>query len=63
MFTGIIEDVGVIESLVPCGEDIRLTIKTDKLDMSDVSMGDVIANNGVCLTVVAPIKKTLAWIF
>jgi len=53
MFTGIIEDVGVIESLVPSGEDIRLSIKTDKLDMSDVSLGDSIANNGVCLTVVA----------
>ena len=53
MFTGIIEDVGLIEGLVPSGEDIRLTIKTDKLDMSDVSLGDSIANNGVCLTVVA----------
>jgi riboflavin synthase len=53
MFTGIIEDVGLIESLVPTGEDIRLSIKTDKLDMSDVSLGDSIANNGVCLTVVA----------
>jgi riboflavin synthase len=59
MFTGIIEDVGVIESLVPCGEDIRLTIKTDKLVMSDVSMGDIIANNGECLTVVALSKKRL----
>jgi riboflavin synthase len=53
MFTGIIEDVGLIEGLVPSGEDIRLSIKTDKLDMSDVSLGDSIANNGVCLTVVA----------
>lgn len=53
MFTGIIEDVGLIESLEPTGEDIRLSIKTNKLDMSDVSLGDSIANNGVCLTVVA----------
>ena len=53
MFTGIIEDVGLIEGLVPSGEDIRLSIKINKLDMSDVSMGDSIANNGVCLTVVA----------
>jgi riboflavin synthase len=56
MFTGIIEDVGLIEGLVPSGEDIRLSIKTDKLDMSDVSLGDSIANNGVCLTVVAMSK-------
>ncbi len=52
MFTGIIEDVGVIQSLTPSGDDIRLSIKTTKLDMSDVNLGDSIANNGVCLTVV-----------
>ncbi|PKG95657.1 riboflavin synthase [Paraglaciecola sp. MB-3u-78] len=56
MFTGIIEDVGLIEALIPSGADIRLSIKTDKLDMSDVSFGDSIANNGVCLTVVAMSK-------
>ena len=52
MFTGIIEDIGVIQSLTPSGDDIRLSIKTNKLDMSDVNLGDRIANNGVCLTVV-----------
>jgi riboflavin synthase len=57
MFTGIIEDVGIIEALIPSGEDIRLSIKTDKLDMRDVSFGDSIANNGVCLTVVAMSKN------
>jgi len=53
MFTGIIEDVGVIQTLQPSGDDIRLTIGVNKLDMSDVALGDSIANNGVCLTVVA----------
>ena len=57
MFTGIIEDVGIIEGLIPSGEDRRLSIKTDKLDMSDISLGDSIANNGVCLTVVAMWKN------
>jgi riboflavin synthase len=57
MFTGIIEDVGLVEGLIPSGEDIRLSIKTDKLDMSDVCLGDSIANNGVCLTVVAMSKN------
>lgn len=52
MFTGIIEDVGHIESLTPTGDDIRLRIRVNKLDMSDVALGDSIANNGVCLTVV-----------
>ncbi|WP_133468636.1 riboflavin synthase [Paraglaciecola marina] len=60
MFTGIIEDVGVIESLTPSGEDIRLSIKVQKLDMSDVKLGDSIANNGVCLTVVALSKHSFS---
>ena len=60
MFTGIIEDVGVIESLTPSGEDIRLSINTNKLDMSDVKLGDSIANNGVCLTVVAMSKNSFS---
>lgn len=52
MFTGIIESVGYIDTLQPKGDDIRLTVKVGKLDMSDVSLGDSIATNGVCLTVV-----------
>ncbi|MFQ3235137.1 MAG: riboflavin synthase [Paraglaciecola sp.] len=52
MFTGIIEDVGQVQSLNPNGNDIRLSVKVNKLDMSDVALGDSIANNGVCLTVV-----------
>lgn len=52
MFTGIIEAVGQIQSLQPKGDDIRLTVKVNHLDMSDVALGDSIATNGVCLTVV-----------
>lgn len=52
MFTGIIEAVGQIQSLKPQGDDIRLTVSVGKLDMSDVKLGDSIATNGVCLTVV-----------
>jgi riboflavin synthase len=52
MFTGIIESVGQIETLQPKGDDIRLTVSVGKLDMSDVALGDSIATNGVCLTVV-----------
>jgi riboflavin synthase len=37
----------------PVGGDIRLTIESDDLDFSDVKLGDSIASNGICLTVVA----------
>lgn len=52
MFTGIIEAVGSIRRIEPRGGDLRLTIATGKLDLSDVKLGDSIATSGVCLTVV-----------
>ncbi|MEB3753304.1 riboflavin synthase [Acinetobacter sp. MD2(2019)] len=51
MFTGIIESVGQVESVQPLGGDIRLRIRT-ALDLSDVHLGDSIATNGICLTVI-----------
>lgn len=52
MFTGIIESVGSILSAEAKAGDLKLTISTGKLDMSDVQLGDSIAVNGVCLTAV-----------
>ena len=52
MFTGIIESIGSIRALTPKGGDIRVSIDTGKLDLSDVKLGDSIAINGVCLTAV-----------
>lgn len=54
MFTGIIEAIGEITTLQPGGGgDLRLRIKTNRLDLADVQLGDSIATNGACLTVVA----------
>jgi riboflavin synthase len=52
MFTGIIEAVGTIKAINVNGEGARLVIATNTLDMSDVKLGDSIATNGICLTVV-----------
>lgn len=52
MFTGIIASTGTVDSVEPSGGDLRLTINSGKLDLSDVKLGDSIAINGVCLTVV-----------
>ena len=52
MFTGIIQATGKIETITPSGEDAKLRIQVGDLDMSDVQIGDSIAVNGVCLTVV-----------
>lgn len=53
MFTGIIEAVGKIKQISITGQGARITVDTQALDMSDVKLGDSIATNGICLTVVA----------
>lgn len=52
MFTGIIESIGKVKAMQPMGGDIRLVIESDGLDFSDVAIGDSIAANGICLTVI-----------
>ena len=52
MFTGIIAAIGEVAKLEPRGGDVRLTINTGTLDLSDVRLGDSIACNGACLTAV-----------
>ena len=53
MFSGIIADVGLIKSAQDREGGLRLTVATEVLGMGDVQLGDSIAVNGVCLTVVA----------
>lgn len=52
MFTGIIQSVGEVAAIEAKGNDTRLRILTSGLDLADVQLGDSIAVNGVCLTVV-----------
>ena len=53
MFTGIIEAVGEIVVCEPRSGDLRLRVKTFGLDLGSIGLGDSIATNGVCLTVIA----------
>ena len=52
MFSGIIAACGRIEALTPLEDGVRLSVDVADLDLSDVRIGDSIANSGVCLTVV-----------
>lgn len=52
MFTGIIQSIGKVSALEPKGDDLRVRIQTAKLELDNVKLGDSIAVNGVCLTVV-----------
>ncbi|WP_286234726.1 riboflavin synthase [Thalassotalea sediminis] len=53
MFTGIIEAIGTIKQLQVSAQGARIVIDTGALDMADVKLGDSIATNGICLTVIA----------
>ena len=53
MFTGLIEGVGSLAAREMRGGDARLRIGTGTLSFGDVALGESIAVNGVCLTVVA----------
>ena len=52
MFTGIIQDVGKVAAIEKRGGDMRLRIRTRKMELADIALGDSIATNGVCLTVI-----------
>ena len=52
MFTGIIEGVGRLASLEHRGGDVRLTVDVGTLAFDAVQLGESIAVNGVCLTVI-----------
>jgi riboflavin synthase len=53
MFTGIVAAIGRVQRVDPRPGGLRLTIDADTLDLSDVAIGDSIAVNGCCLTVVS----------
>ncbi|MBB6635453.1 riboflavin synthase [Cohnella thailandensis] len=52
MFTGLIEEIGVLRRVQKRGEAMILTIAAKKV-LEDVKLGDSISVNGVCLTVVS----------
>ena len=51
MFTGIIEGLGTLSGIRSAGQGKRLTIDADYM-LDQTKIGDSIAVNGACLTVV-----------
>jgi riboflavin synthase len=50
MFTGIVEEVGTVQSVLKGTKSAKIVIKAHKV-LEDVKLGDSICTNGVCLTV------------
>ena len=58
MFTGIVAAVGRVSVVKPARGGRRLIIDAGKLGLKDVAVGDSVAVDGVCLTVVARKGRT-----
>jgi len=58
MFTGIIAAVGKISRVEPGKGGLRLAIDAGNLGLSDLKVGDSVAVNGACLTLVGRAKKS-----
>lgn len=50
MFTGLVEEVGIVQSVLKSTKSAKIAIKAHKV-LEDVKLGDSISTNGVCLTV------------
>ena len=59
MFTGIIEEIGIIKNITKKTSGVQFKISAIKI-MDDLKIGDSIAINGVCLTVVSYTKKSFS---
>jgi riboflavin synthase len=57
MFTGIIEEIGTIRSIAPLGDGRAFTISAERV-LADLGIGDSIAIDGVCHTVIAHAERT-----
>jgi riboflavin synthase len=52
VFTGIIQALGTIKAMERKSGDVALAVHSEKLNIADAELGDSIAVNGVCLTVI-----------
>ncbi|MDI3534724.1 MAG: riboflavin synthase [Thermosediminibacterales bacterium] len=51
MFTGLIEEIGTVQTIIKGAKSAKITIKAKKI-LEDIRIGDSISTNGVCLTVI-----------
>jgi len=60
LFTGIVQAIGDVVALEPLGLGRRLTVAAPALGLDDVAVGDSIAVNGACMTVIAKTATTFS---
>ncbi len=60
MFTGIIQSIGKISAIIQHGADSRFVFNAGTMNLSDLSVGDSIAVNGACLTIIEKDNNSFA---
>ena len=53
MFSGIVEDIGTVQALEEKDKGVLLRIGIRKIDAGELDLGESLAVNGICLTVVS----------
>ena len=61
MFTGIVQAMGRIAAVEPKGDGLRIALDIGLRDVADVAVGDSVAINGCCLTIVEVNGSTLSF--
>lgn len=59
MFTGLVEEKGILVNKIPTGDGFQFEIEADNV-LNDLTIGSSIAVNGCCLTVVKRTEKTFS---
>ncbi len=60
MFTGIVQDLGRIQTLEQRAGDVRMVIQLDRMDPAGIRIGDSICVQGCCLTATEIVDRTFA---
>src|SRR5690348_489323 len=60
MFTGIVQLTGSVRDIIPCQGDVQMIFVTGKDYLAQTQLGDSIAVNGCCLTVVRLLDDAFA---
>ncbi len=60
MFTGIVEDIGTVKRIDTKEKEIVFTFEVNKIDLDNSEIGDSIAVNGACLTVISLNRKAFS---
>jgi riboflavin synthase len=60
VFTGIVQDIGKVQSLEERGGDVRMVIQFDRMDPAGIRIGDSICVQGCCLTATELLGRSFA---